>query len=428
MSPRSPRSASKLRICLVSPGHLGSNPRLVKEADALQEAGHDVHVIYGETYAPVLPRDREILDRAEWSHETVSLIRVPWLGYPRRAMHRLWRELFAKGWRFSWIAERAAHPLAPALKARASCVKADLYIGHCIAALPAVVKAARLHGATAGFDAEDYHSGECAEQGIGAVLNAASRILEKHFLPCCRHLTAASPLIAEAYHADLGIVMEPILNVFPLPRGERASNPSRKPADQDGKPSFYWFSQLTGAGRGLEEFLEILKCLQRSVRFDLRGEVSDDYRKGLLSQVEGSGVELRFLQPDLPGTMVSNCAGYTFGVGLELSTPRNRDLCLTNKAFTYLLAGLPVILSRTSAQDLLARELGDAALLIDLNDPEESSYRILRRLQDPDLMSWSGAKALKLGRDRFCWEVEKRKLLDAMIGLIEIEKKESDQG
>ena len=33
------------RICLITPGHLSSNPRIVKEADALSAAGHSVTVI-----------------------------------------------------------------------------------------------------------------------------------------------------------------------------------------------------------------------------------------------------------------------------------------------------------------------------------------------------------------------------------------------
>src|SRR5580692_10063341 len=33
------------RVCLITPGHLSTNPRIVKEADALSEAGYEVTVI-----------------------------------------------------------------------------------------------------------------------------------------------------------------------------------------------------------------------------------------------------------------------------------------------------------------------------------------------------------------------------------------------
>ena len=49
------------RICLVSPQHLASNPRLVKEADALHEAGIAVRVIAGDATPGVRPLDETIL-------------------------------------------------------------------------------------------------------------------------------------------------------------------------------------------------------------------------------------------------------------------------------------------------------------------------------------------------------------------------------
>src|SRR5262249_14385196 len=52
------------RICLITPGHLSMNPRLVKEADALTEAGYDVVVIAADFsewghYADMEFRDRQ---------------------------------------------------------------------------------------------------------------------------------------------------------------------------------------------------------------------------------------------------------------------------------------------------------------------------------------------------------------------------------
>ena len=48
------------RICLVSPGHLSSNPRLVKEADALHEAGYAVRVVAGDVTPSVRHLDNTI--------------------------------------------------------------------------------------------------------------------------------------------------------------------------------------------------------------------------------------------------------------------------------------------------------------------------------------------------------------------------------
>ena len=67
-------SAKQFKVCLVSPGHLSSNPRLVKEANALAEAGYQVHVIYGNSFPPARMRDEAVLARAEWQVTRVSVM------------------------------------------------------------------------------------------------------------------------------------------------------------------------------------------------------------------------------------------------------------------------------------------------------------------------------------------------------------------
>src|SRR5262249_5397940 len=98
--------------------------------------------------------------------------------------------------------------------------------------------------------------------------------------------------------------------------------------------------------------------------------------------------------------------------GLEMRQPLNRDLCLTNKAFTYLLAGTPVILSRTKAQEQIATELGDACLLIDLEDADGSARKLKAWLGDPTVQTKARAEAFRLGREKFNWDVEKSKFLE----------------
>jgi glycosyltransferase involved in cell wall biosynthesis len=395
----------QLSICLVSPGHLGSNPRLVKEADAFAEAGHRVHVIYGETYSGAIQRDKAVLSRAKWTSQSISIFSRPWRSLRWRASHKLALALFSKGMSTPGVRCRASHPLFSGLRRAALDHPADLYIGHCLPSLPIVVAAAARHQARCAFDAEDFHSGENEPHGRGALINQLAREIESRFLPKCDYLTAASPLIAEAYEVHYGLTPTTLLNVFPL---EEAVPSKISPTP----PSFYWFSQTIGPGRGIEEMIQILRTLSRPVRIDLRGHVSDDYRRKLESLTEGSQVKLGFLAPDAPDTMVAHAAGYTAGLALEKRQPMNRDICLTNKAFTFLLAGIPVILSRTLAQEALARELGHAAQLVDLASPAESSASLASWLDAPELQAHAREKSFQLGREKFNWDHEKQKLLD----------------
>ena len=83
--------------------------------------------------------------------------------------------------------------------AAACAVPADLYIAHYVAALPAAGAAAQRHRAMLGFDAEDFHSGEGMGSPAEARRMAMVRVVEGAWLPRCRHLTAAAPLIGDAY-------------------------------------------------------------------------------------------------------------------------------------------------------------------------------------------------------------------------------------
>jgi hypothetical protein len=410
--------ARVMRICLVTPGHLGSNPRVVKEADALVEAGFQVHVISGDSFPGARDRDASILEQARWSSEIIRARpgRATYLF--RRLRQMICRSFYSAGFRIPFFAIRAHHVLVPVLTSAAVAARADFYIGHCLAALPAVVKAGSKNKALVGFDAEDFHSGEATDQGNGRLDNAIARTIESQFLGRCKHLTASSLLIAQEYGKNYGVAALPVLNVFPLCE-------SVDPLPPPALPLFYWFSQTIGEGRGLEEFIDILRKMQRRAILDVRGHVAESYGRQLQKRVEGTLVELRQLPPEIPKSMVGNASGYTAGLGLELSEPLNRDLCITNKAFTYLLAGVPVILSRTRAQDGLAAELGDAALSIDLKNVEGSARQLAEWLENTEVQAKARKQAFKLGRDIYNWDREKLKFIAAVNRTIERGQRET---
>ena len=56
-------------------------------------------------------------------------------------------------------------------------------------------------------------------------------------------------------------------------------------------------------------------------------------------------------------------------------TPRNRQLCLTNKAFTYMLAGMAVAITDTPGQHALGVDLGRAAALVPAGDRRRAGRR-----------------------------------------------------
>src|SRR6476620_3536126 len=60
------------KICLLTPTQPSVNPRIVKEADALAEAGHQVHVLCGHTIAWADESDILLLQKRNWTYSYVG--------------------------------------------------------------------------------------------------------------------------------------------------------------------------------------------------------------------------------------------------------------------------------------------------------------------------------------------------------------------
>jgi glycosyltransferase involved in cell wall biosynthesis len=404
------------RICLVTSGHLASNPRLVKEAGALVEAGHRVHVVSLRYFPALDQQDAALRASASWQHTTVDTT-SGFSALAAKIRRRLLRPALKAGCPASLTMAAIAHHAAiPALAAAASRIPADLYIGHCLAGLVAAGLAARRTGTRHGFDAEDFHSAETTEAEQNPLEHRLITRLELAFIPGCATFTAASPLIGRAYVESSRPASPPVtvLNTFPL-----AQAPSRPPSppEPDQPLRLYWFSQTIGPGRGLEALVAALARMKQTASLHLRGIPADGFADSLrnIARHHGWTGTLEFLPFGPPDEMPRLAAGYDLGLSLELRSPRNRDLCLTNKIFTYLLAGLPVALSPTSAQDALRDDLGPAALALPIDDPRACAALLDQWWADRSAVAAARAHAWHLGQTRYNWDHEKTALV-ATIG------------
>lgn len=403
---------SRKRVCLVSPGHVSCNPRLLKEAEALHHAGFQVRVVAGNYSAQARLLDESILPQAPWSWVQVGFGSK--LNYIKL---RLWQEFARKIASHSWnphlsVATWAHSPMSHRLAKAAAAEPADLYIAHCLAALPAAAFAAKKHNAKLGFDAEDFHTGELPETPENQVEIRVRDRIERTLLPLCQHLTAASPGIAAAYSKRYGVSMEPILNVFPL--AEASPSPQRQEGDRIGlEPSLYWFSQTIGPDRGLESIIYAMGQMQTRVRLHLRGIPFPDYSEQLmqLAQEVGVGDRLHLLPPAPPAQMARLAACHDVGLSLELNQPTNRAICLTNKLFVYLLAGLPILMSLTPAQQDFAKQLGETTLLVNIHDSAAVAATLDSLLSNPAQLENIRMKAWELGQKIYNWDVEQKHFL-----------------
>jgi glycosyltransferase involved in cell wall biosynthesis len=153
--------------------------------------------------------------------------------------------------------------------------------------------------------------------------------------------------------------------------------------------------------------------MKTRARLELRGAWAPGYESTLSGVARQAGVadRLRVHQQALPDDMVALAAQHHLGLSVELADTRNHALCLGNKIFTYLLAGVPVLLSDTPAQCELANQLGKAAAVVSLADPPAIAYLLDEWLGDPRLLESARRTARAIADTRFNWDVEKRAFL-----------------
>ncbi len=409
-------------ICLITPMHPSSNPRLVKEADALVEAGYTVEVIAPDYSPQWRAADEEFRDRS-W-----KIIARPRFGPASPKVTRLWeltRRFTATaaarnlGLMHPIIVRAAWHPVVPALVRHAKNTNADLYVAHLVAALPAAALAARKHGVVYGFDAEDFHLGDVPTTPEFALERRLTREIEGAHLPGCAYVTAASPLIATAY-AETYNIPEPAIvpNVFPLTGA--VSAPSAAGTATPG-PSIYWFSQTIGPDRGLECAVRAISIAQAKPHLYLRGSPANGYLTYLrqLASTAGVGDRVHILPVAQPSEMERLAAIYDIGLCGETGETRNRQLSLGNKIFSYLLAGLPVAMSSTPAHIALAPELGCAARLYTIDDAQSLAAAFDLWMRDQGTLATARRAAWELGQRKFNWDIYKPRYLGTISQALE---------
>jgi hypothetical protein len=292
---------------------------------------------------------------------------------------------------------------------------ADLFIGHNLPALPAVVHAASRRGVRVGFDVEDFHSGMWLSSKGPSLSSRLAEYIERTFLPQCSYVTAASPGISSACVARYGIKMPTtILNVFPLsqrPKGFRAHDP-KAPL------TLYWFSQVIGASRGLEDVVQAMALAStKNIELHLRGEWQPGYEKSLRQSATNAGLSpAQLVSHELapPDDMIRLSAQYDVGLALEQPVSENRDICLTNKIFTYLLAGNAVIATATSGQQRLMSDMPGSGLCYKIGDVKTLGRQLREWEYDRTALENARLRAWQYGEQTYNWDIEQQTFVAAV--------------
>ena len=390
------------RVCIVTAGHLTTCPRMVKAADALHGAGYHVRVVSAR-YIPWANATDSVLrqlhtkwewDPVDWS---TSQTRYLWTG----ARHRAAETASAP-----WVQHAPTALLARAkqrayseLVARAIRGRADVVYGGG-GALAATARTATLLRAPFVFDLEDFHSAEEADSPAARRASRVTAELERRLLPAAAALTTSSEAIADAYANAYGVRPVVIHNTFEMP--------PRAPVLElrKGPLRLYWFSQTIGPDRGLEEVVAAAGIARIPLELHLRGNAQTGYVNALRATAQRSAPNLAIMvyPPASPDRMTSLCEKYDIGLSIETRAIPNRDMCLTNKSLTYMLAGLALVLTDTAGQRELLPDLDGGALMYPSGDAAALAEGLKRWDSDRSLLLDARQRSWAAAQNRWHWE------------------------
>jgi glycosyltransferase involved in cell wall biosynthesis len=414
-------------VVIVSPTYVSSNPRVVKEANALAAAGLRVCVVFSQgPVAWARADDETVTAGRDWRAHPVR-----WSRAVRGEAGRYWRSTLrfhlARRLPFSTrgplpVVLRAECRTFSELAAAAGQIRGRLYIGHYPEGLAAAAAAAAQRNAQFAYDAEDLHTGEDADTPRGRERSSRVFRIERRYIGGCAYVSAVSSHVADAIAERYrGVAPFVVHNTFPWE--DRASIDGDIKDRRGPETSLYWQSQVIGLDRGLQDVMRALGRVDRPFQFHVRGWYTADVAEELDRLAQTTGIAGRmFLHPRVPpSTLLSRAVEHDIGLALEQPISANKMLTASNKLFFYLLAGLAVVATDTVGQRTILQQTAGAGDLYPPGDVGALAEILTRLVSDPALLARRRQAALSAASSRWNWEMEQGVLVEAVRRTLKLE-------
>jgi glycosyltransferase involved in cell wall biosynthesis len=406
------------KVIFVTSAQPSANPRMLKCAIYLSSLGCQVDVVYARIAPWANYLDFEMFDNNR---------KINWIGVGPKSQflitkyfyllrQKFWRFLFVLSNTKIYIGAKGFTLFSQELELEVINRPADLYIGHNLGALQAVISASNKFKSPSLFDFEDYHRGE---HHFGSIESEMIKLLESRCVPNLSYATTSSPLINEKYLSLFPkTTFKTILNVF------SKDYQSKIHSKVDILPlKLFWFSQFVGLERGLQQILHSMSIIgEDKITLTIVGNCSDTkmaYFKTFIASLGLSEGAVQFRGVLNLESLFELASQHHIGVASEVVSNDNRELCLTNKIFSYMLSGLAILASSTKAQTTLLNENKDIGFLYDLNNKKSIDDILQIYLQDTSLLRLHKHNSLMAGLHKYNWEIESSNYLSIVQKLLE---------
>jgi glycogen(starch) synthase len=400
-----------MKVCILVHNNIAHDPRVIKQADALSNAGFNVTVIGVRN--PKYFGKKEWLAgkpwRATWFNRDKETMqgRINWFRTAVRS--HLARRMLARGAEREVFQRDAIVTAYPELVSLAVRQQADIYHANELNMLPVACEAARRTGARVIYDSHEFYTNE--DDKASPAWQRALLAVEGKYIKLADVVTTVCDSIADELQKMYGIPRPVVIRNVPFTEPLLANGKQKKAQPDQLRVLYSVYLVSPGYNRGINQIIEAAPYLDQNVHITIRGNASAEARsqiEALIAQYQASS-KVTLADPVDPTEVVRS--GSIYDVGLVL----NRPYCLSflyslpTKLFEYLMAGLAVVgFDVPEVRRVIST--AQAGLLCEA-EPQALAKALNCLARDPDLLAAYQKNARRAALESYNWEVEQQKLL-----------------
>lgn len=229
-------------------------------------------------------------------------------------------------------------------------------------------------------------------------------LLERLFIRFADEVITVSPMIAERYSELYRINLPSVVHNCPNYQQVKKQNIFREFFDIPEDNIIFLYQGALCSGRGIEDILNTFTSLDgndKSLVFMGYGGL-----EGLIKSYQAKHDNIHFHPAVAQNVLLDYTSSADFGIALIEDTCESYRLCMPNKIFEYLMAGLPIIVSNLVEMKRLVNKY-DVGVVAHSNNASDVVSAMLKASELDKTILENNVKRVSLD---FNWEVEAEKL------------------
>jgi len=382
-------------------GAAATDPRVMREATALIEAGYAVSIVDIEE---------------EGNHQREEEVRGVCLKHVLMP-HAFFSTRFDK-WALFRVTKMFIRTTLRLLQ-----TQADIYHGHEVSGLLPCYVAACLRRKPVIFDAHEMPLFERPLSEFGPSRRLLRQLLVAllaHIVPrCAGVITVSSPIVKELRNR-YGLSEVTLIRNVPEYRTVLKSDRLRQYLGLTPETRIVLYQGYLQPDRGLDKLIRAAAFLERDIVIVMMGKNRGTTQAQLEALIAREEVADRVkILPPVPYTELLEWTS-SADIGLNVASPDyslNVRCFLPNKLFEYLMSGVPVLTSSLEAMVEVINTYDVGQVLPSL-EPPDIGEAINSMLADPAVLARMSSNALEATKEEFNWEKEKLKLIPLYEGIL----------